>query len=308
MSARDERRAYKRAQKQEYNRLMTYFENIAAAYGIWGGLPKQCRSGWVERRLFNEGQLGIFKADYKRDMYDGFFILPLARGGAINVYGELIEYNLISPQKTFKRSIDDCVLIRANELRVPPRILIDPLVWELVDIRFAMRVNRNAACKTPPVFNVDQSEALTVANEYEEIVGNKPLIIRSRQMTDEVSYGMSDIRPPYYGRELREEYNNVLSEILTIMGILSNPVEKAERVNTVEATSNRGLIIDTIDSTLTYKKIACDEANEMFGAEMKKAGIGPLTYEINNSYTRDMIAQGLDGHGATDGEVQEDAD
>lgn len=294
MSKRKKIPEYLLLQEQEKIRLELLFENIASTLFLWEGLPPGLRSGWIERNLYTRGQLVFFKADFQREQTGGFMMLPLARDGALNVYSELVNYQAISPLRSFQRDFSNAVLIRNNELRVPTRDLIAPLIGELADIRMAMRVNRNAACKTPVMIRTTEDQRLTAENQFEEITGNKPLIIADK-MNDSTRTGYDGSGfPPYWGRELREEYENVKAEILTVLGVINNPVEKAERVNTIEATSNRGELVDNIDAMLTYRKIACDEINKMFGAEMAEMGIGPISVRMNNNYTEDMLKQGID--------------
>lgn len=272
---------------REFSRLCMFFENIAATLFKWDGdLPKMCRSGWIERQLFNRGQLCYFEANWKKDFYDGAFILPIANAGPINAYGELIEYDCISPQKTFKRTVDNAVLIRNNELRIPTFELIESLIFELADIRATMFINRNNSCKTPAIFQVPDKKQLTALNAYKRLVGNEAIILLNNMGGAlDTSFGLGDQRAPYYGKELREEYDRILAEILTVMGVISNPVVKAERVNTIESASNRGLVIDSIDSRLQYREESTKAIRDMFGKN--------LTVEVNNVYTFDMIKQGL---------------
>lgn len=306
MSRRKKRFDYIVAQEMERNRLTVMFENIASTLFLWEGLPPGLRSGWIERRLFTLGQLVFFEADFQKEQTAGFLMLPLARSGQINVYSEFTQYNAISPIKSFQRDFSNAVLVRNNELRVPTWQLIRPLVEEMADIRMAMRVNRNAACKTPIIVRTTENQRLTVMNEFEEISGNKPIIL-SDKMNDNSRTGYdAGAFPPYWGRELREEYENVKAEVLTILGVINNPVEKRERVNTIEATSNRGELVDNIDAMLTYRQIACDEINAMFGERMKAQGIGPITVKMNNNYTEDMLNQRLDPEAPGEGDEDDD--
>ena len=124
----------------------------------------------------------------------------------------------------------------------------------MVDIREAMHVNRNASCKTPLIITTDEKNLQSAVNEYIVICGNKPVIFKTMGAAgvNQITY-QHDL-PHYWGRELREEYNNVYAEILTTLGILSNPVTKAERVNTLESASNRGELIDNLDTMLQARE------------------------------------------------------
>lgn len=291
MSKKRNKPSWIKERQERFANYMLYFENLASTIFIWRGLPKELRSGWIERRLFNDGQLLWFAADWKREQYDGMLCLPLAHFGALNAYGELVDYMAISPLRTFKRNYDNSVLIRNNELRLSTYQQIYPLVWELADIDQTIKVNRNSSCKTPIIVSAGERTQLSALNLIEEMTENKPAIVRdinNEQINIETIKGAE-----YHGTELLEMRENIFNRILTIMGIISNPVVKAERVNTIESASNRGLIIDTLDSMLMYRQEAVDRINELFVDEFARFGSSGLSVEINNIYTRSMMEQGL---------------
>lgn len=277
--------------RNRFTNYMLYFENLASTIVTWGGLPRELRSGWIERRLFNDGQLLAFSADWKKEQYDGLLFLPLAHRGQLNVYGELTEYEAISPMRTFKRNYNNSVLIRNNELRTPTVMLITPLVWELVDIEMTIKVNRNSSCKTPIIARANDRTQLTALNMVEEMLDNKPVIIRDSNLEETVIDSLKVAE--YHGTELMAQHTWIFNQILTHLGIISNPVVKAERVNTIEATSNRGLLVDETDSRLIYRKEAVERINEMFSEEIRAYGATEITCEINNIYLDTMIEQGM---------------
>lgn len=294
-------------EKTQYDRelmwvkLMLKFENIAVNIFKWGfensEMPLALRSAYIERELFNRGEIVCLLADFEKEQTNGILFLPLARGGEINVYSELTNYNAISPRGTFFRSINDAVLIRNNELRVATRYLIDDLVFDLADLKIARRVNRNASLKTPATFVVEDKTQLTALNIYQKISGNRPVILQSAGAPPRQINQVD----PYLGKQILDEETAVRNEILTTIGVLTNPVEKAERVNTVEATSNRGEIIDTIDGLFQSRLEACEQINRMFADYLQSSGLGKIYVKINNEYIKNIVEQGvIDGSGAAD--------
>lgn len=268
-------------QEQYFNQLCDYFENIACMILITeGDLPEGLTSYYIERQLYNRGALCYFAADFTSEGTAGEMALPVARYGKLNVYGIPTKYNLISPIKSFQRDITNSVLIRNNMLMTPTRQYIEPLMCELADIRAAMCVNRGNACKTPAVYTVDPSQALTVENTHKQITGNKPIIVKTLGASTSASYSKGDYAP-YFGKELQEAYTFIKNEALTHIGTLYNPVEKAERVNVVESTSNQGELIDSLDSRLYFRQEAYEEINRMFDRH--------LTVKINNRATDQLL-------------------
>lgn len=281
---------YIKEQEAEYDRLMSVIEDIAISIFEWENLPEGLESRYIERYLFESGMLCFFKANPQEEEMAGLYALPVARAGELNVYSQPTKYECISPKRNFTRSISNSVLIFNTPLYIPTIAKIDTLVAEAVDIKFAAHVNRNSACKTPPVFRVTDKNQLSAFNKYEEIVGNKPILVEDYKGMLPPDYGMGGDRPPYWGAELRAEYREVISEILTIIGVISNPVEKAERVNTIEASSNRGEIVDNIDTMLFARQRQIEKINTMFMSDLEK----PIGIKINNRYTKNMILQQLD--------------
>ncbi len=279
-----------------FARYMDYYENIACSIFKWTGLPEGVRSTWIEKKLWEYGAM-CMADNVPVDEFEGLaplLILPMARGGRLNALFEPTRYWLITPRKNIERTINDAVLLRNNELMIPTREEISKLVWELADIRAAMRVNRNAAAKTPAIFSVTEERQLTALNKYNKICGNEPIILQDPSAP--VSQ-IADQKPPYWGAELREEFENVEAEILTRIGVISNPIRKAERVNTVESMSNRGEIVDNLDTKLQMRQLFCEQANEKFKEVMNILQCGPINVEVNNQYTKEMIEQGIEEKG-----------
>lgn len=255
-----------------------YFQNLACSIIKWNGLPDNLRSTYIEKLLFENGVVCFFDTQKF-----GYLVLPVALSDKLNVMYEPTQYTCYSHIETFYRSIDDAVLIKNNEMMIPTFKLIQHKIVELVDIREAMQVNRNASCKTPLIITTDEKNLQSAVNEFTEVSGNKPVIFKTMGAAgvNQITY-QHDL-PHYWGRELREEYNNVYAEILTTLGILSNPVSKAERVNTLESTSNRGELIDNLDTMLQARELACEQINKMFGLN--------LSVEINNDYIKRILKQ-----------------
>lgn len=279
--------------KIEYNRLMNWAELMAINVFKWEGFPDFFRSAYVERLLFNNPIALAFMANFEKEQADGFMILPAVGQGQLNVIGEFSTFRAISPQKQFKRDFSDCVVLRANELYIPMRDRILPLIEEMADIRVAIAVNRGASCKTPLYINTDSDTELSALNEARQIIGNKPIILKKRGMTTgfKTEY---ESRPPYWGRELEESYNVLKTELLTTIGVISNPIVKRERVNTLEASSNRGELVDSLDIMLAGRQECAAQINDMFGEYLQGTlGLPPVSCTINNVATEQLYEDGI---------------
>lgn len=279
--------------KVEFNRLMNWTELMAINVFKWDGFPAFFRSTYVERLLFNNSLALAFMAEYESDQTDGFMILPAVGQGDLNVISEFSNFRAISPQKQFKRNFTNSVVLRANELYLPTRDRVLPLIEEMADIRVAIAVNRGASCKTPLYINTDSDTELSALNEARQIIGNKPIILKKRGLNTG-SRAEYENRPPYWGRELEESYNVLKTELLTTIGVISNPIVKRERVNILEASSNRGELVDSLDIMLSGRQESARLINEMFGDYLQGIlGLPPVTCTINNNATEQLFEDGV---------------
>lgn len=240
----------------------------------WNGLPKEIPVDIMERTAFNDGK-ALFFLDDKL----GYFALPTAGFTNFNEYGLPVKYRAIGFNgKQWERDATDSVLIKNTPLLSPCL----PTVWdyctELANIRGAINVNVNAI-KTPLVFTGKKEELLTLKNTFKQLSGNEPVIYAEEGMKQNLNTFQT--QPEYVGDKLAYQFNFTLSQLLTYLGINNNPVEKAERLITAEASSNNDFINANLRTRLKVRQEACDKINEMFGLN--------VSVEIDQEAVNDML-------------------
>lgn len=271
------------------------FTDVAIRLFKWKGLPKEIPVDIMERTEFNDGKVLFF-----RDEDLGYFALPTAGFTRFNEYGLPVNYRAIGFNgKQWERSISDSVLIKNSPLLAPCL----PTVWdyctELANIRGAINVNVNAV-KTPLVFAGKREELLTMKNLFKKISGNEPVIYAEEGYKQNFESAIT--QPPYVGDKLAYQFNFALSQVLTYLGINNNPVEKAERLVTAEASSNNDFINANLRARLKSRQEACEKINEMFGLN--------VSVEIDAEAVNDMLklAQQFENENNEEGEFNGNGD
>ena len=251
------------------------FTDVAIRLFKWNGLPKEIPVDIMERTQFNDGKVLFF---LDKDL--GYFALPTAGFTNFNEYGLPVKYRAIGFNgKQWERDTSNSVLIKNTPLLSPCL----PTVWdyctELANIRGAIGVNVNAV-KTPLVFTGKREELLAMKNMFKKISGNEPVIYAEEGYNQ--NFNSAITQPTYVGDKLAYQFNFTLSQVLTYLGINNNPVEKAERLVTAEASSNNDFINANLRARLKARQEAADKINEMFGLN--------VSVEIDQEAVNDMLA------------------
>lgn len=253
---------------------LVQFTDVFIRLFKWNNLPKEIPVDIMERTEFNDGKTLFFL-----DETLGFFALPTAGFTEFNEYGIPVKYRAIGFNgKQWERDLTNSVLIKNSPLLSPCLPTVFDYCKELADIRGAINVNVNAV-KTPLVFTGKKEELLSLKNSFKKISGNEPVIYCEEGMKQNLNQFIT--QPQYVGDKLAYQFNFTLSQLLTYLGINNNPVEKAERLVTAEASSNNDFINANLRARLKCRQEACDKINEMFGLN--------VSVEIDEEAVKDML-------------------
>jgi hypothetical protein len=111
-----------------------------------------------------------------------------------------------------------------------------------------------------------ENQRLTMENLYAQFDGNRPFIFGDKkQMGDMDSIKAINTEAPIVFDKLQQYKKEIFNEALTFLGINNIMLEKAERLITDEANSNNELINLNLQASLTPRKEACKQFNELFG-------------------------------------------
>src|SRR5690606_19058537 len=117
------------------------------------------------------------------------------------------------------------------------------------------------------IFQVDSDEMrLSIERMFANIFGGKPFtivdkhLLASNQDRTGVPAGI-----PYIGKELMDTRNEIMMKFRETVGINTAGVDKAERTNTLEITSNAQHTKTVLQIMLEQRQIACDNINAFYG-------------------------------------------
>lgn len=233
-----------------YNR----YHLIALNAHEWSGLPEGIEPRHIEKLLFSHG-----KAIFFRDPNMSYMCLQADETGQQNVNGDPLSYRATGFGYNKEYSVDDCVIIENNVLRLPTDPFIMYFVGKLTEAERTMDVNMKA-CKTPVVFACDDKDVLTFKRIFQQVDGNVPAIFADKGLNlDSVQAFMTGVK--FMGNELMDYKRSVEADLLTFLGQNNTPMEKRERLITDEANANNQLIQSFADLQLEARQRACEAIN-----------------------------------------------
>lgn len=243
-----------------YNML----EEMACATLHWEGLPVEIDKRFLNMTIFNQG-LSVFFWD---DEYDRFFSTMGTPGGQVNMYQQPTRY-MAYGAGDFHRllTIDDCVPIWANYLRVPPAEAFRIYARQLANIRQTIDVQLQGH-KMPTIVTAPESKRLTVGNLLQQWQGNEPIIFGVDTLMDGVSIDYLSAKAPYIVGDLYDHFRNVWCEAMSYIGVDNSPVDKPERVQSAEVKSNNKAIEIMRLTRFDTIRQACEQINRKYGLEV----------------------------------------
>lgn len=241
-----------------FKTLFDKYKILATSTFKWEGLPDGIKSKYIENYLFEFG-----KAIFFRDKNMSFMCLKADDTGKLNVYGEPLKYLATGFNYHEYYTDKNCVIIENNIMRINTLNFILFYVNKITEAERTMDVNIKR-CKTPFIFACDDKDVLTFKNLFQQIDGNVPAIFAEKGLNlDSINLFKTDVK--FLGNELLDYKKSVENELLTLLGYNNLAVDKKERVNVEEATSNNEIINAFSTLQLEARQKACDEINAKYG-------------------------------------------
>lgn len=241
-----------------FRTLFDKYKLIAMNEWKYTGLPDDIQPRHIEKLLFSKGSACFF-----RDPQMSHMVLECAPGGAVNIYGDPLDYRVHGYNYQRVIPAGECVIIRNNLLSLPTEPFLMFFVNKLTEAERTMDVNIKA-CKTPVIFACDDKDVLTFKNIFKQVDGNVPAIFADRGLNlDAIQAFMTGVK--FMGNELMDYKRSNESDLLTFLGQNNTPVDKKERLITDEAEANNQLIDSFAELQFDARKKACEEINAMFG-------------------------------------------
>lgn len=241
-----------------FKTLYDKFKLLAVSAFEWEGLPDDIEGKYIENYLFDHGKAIFFK-----DPSMSFMCLEAQDGGQLNVYGMPLKY--FASGINYHKSIncDDCIIIENNELRRCTHDFIMHYVNKLTEAERTMDVNVKS-CKTPYLITCDDKDLLSFKRVFSLIDGNTPVIFADKSMNPD-AIRVFQTGAKLIANDLMDYKKSVENEVYTFLGFNNTPVDKKERTNVPEVTSNNQLIESFAEMQLIARQKAVEAINEKFG-------------------------------------------
>lgn len=267
-----------------FKTLYNKYKLLATSCFEWEGLPEGIETRHIENYLFNRGYAVFF-----RDPHMSFMCLEVHDTGVMNVNGDPLRY--LATGFNYQRQLDaeNCVIIRNNIHRLNTSDFVMFYVNKLTEAERTMDTNVKV-CKTPFIVACDDKNLLTFKQIISQIEENALTVYADKGLNLD-ALNVLQTKAEFLGNELMDYKKSVENELLTFLGFNNMAVDKKERVNLEEATSNDQIIDAFSDLQLKAREKACDEINEMFGLSLsvkrKEVGVNvgnkPVSHIKGNS-------------------------
>jgi len=234
------------------------FRLLAVTSYEWDGLPEWIKPKHIERYLFDHGKAIFFK-----DPSMSYMCLQAHDGVGLDPYGEPLQYIAtgVNYHKTY--SVDDCVIIDNNPMRLNTRDIVYFYVNKITEAERSMDVNVKNV-KTPFIIACDDKDVLSFKRIMQMIHDNALTVYADRGLNlDALEVLRTDVK--FMGNDLMDYKKSVENELLTFLGYDNLAVDKKERVNLSEANSNNEITQAFADLGLKSRQLACEKINEKYG-------------------------------------------
>lgn len=257
-------------QTEEYNQLCLQV-NIDMLLAIavnrfrWEGLPSTCDPRYLEIQLHRSG---IATICHDADTPDVWQTLMAAPQGEWNDYGIPTEWRARGYNDTdYKVTPATGELVYYSQTRLNPWGAIMQYAVKLTHIQRTSDVNLMHQ-QHPWVMLMPREKQMELINIFKQISGYEPAILgdSANKALLELNEGNCftlDLKVPYLGKELTEQYQNVLNQYLLFMGVPHIMFEKSERMITEEATAGNSTTNILLKNCLDARRWACKQLREL---------------------------------------------
>ena len=251
-------------------------KNLYTSNFQWSGLDYPIDLGRVEAYLLERGAVAFFI-----DEIIGPLILPFVNNGYYDAYGNpstIRVYGVNGYQRDLLPG--QFVIIWDNTGKAIHDVDLRMYAERLALLDSVQDTNIRAQ-RTPILITAETDAQLTtLKSAYKHYVDGDPVLA---QIGAAISSGLGvfTTQAPLVFGELQVQKLNLLSEVLTFIGVPNRGDPKKERMITQEISAINGHVVHERTDRLIPRLIACDQINRMFG----EYGIQVSVDFANKDYT-----------------------
>lgn len=242
-----------------FQALYYHYKNLALNLFKWKGLPEGIEERYIERALFDEGKCLFF-----RDPGMSYMALPCFNGSQLDVYGEPLRWRAQGLNYCKEYDRDDCVLIENNKLRQATHYIVTYYVNKMYEASRTMDTNILTS-KIPWFIQCDDKKLLTYKQVVKKIQEENEAAIFGSTGLNLADFNIFPLKVTFLGNDLMDFHRSLEGQLLTALGINNSPIDRNERVNTLETESNNQIIEMNGGNLLEARQRAADRINELYG-------------------------------------------
>lgn len=258
--------------------LFIYIFGIINEQFKWEGLPKEIKPYNLEKVLNMYGQGVLFKVND-----DNYAFCNAVNTNMLNIYGEPAEVQPVAINgMTFDRvrvntklgetgeiEMQNAVLIKNNLTSTPTYAMIKPLVEDLAFIWQSKGINAGLS-RVKALIHTNKNNASAIKQQLKSILGSStmiPVVSEKTNILKEIE--KLDFAIEYEPDKYWEDFDKCFATICQWLGITTNLSQnKKERLIVSEVESNDELTTISEDARLSFRKLGCEQAKDLFGLEI----------------------------------------
>lgn len=236
--------------------LLTLAENVF----IFKNMPKVIDIPYLNKTLVREGAIAF----YYEEAVDSVIALPFESYGNKDIYNRPINIQCIAKNGIRSKILHpgEYVIMYDNYGMYPIWLDIEQYSERLANITRTIDINISQQ-KTPRIFQVPQNLKKTIEDLTSDIdSGVETILTYDNLNIDSINVLISPA--PLVVPELRNEYDKLRSEVLSLIGITNVSIQKKERLIKDEMSALNGGTIASRYSRFEPRKKAIEEINDKF--------------------------------------------
>lgn len=253
---------------QKYNYWLTRILRLASSSIKWEGLPDYIDTVRLENILNRSGSAIIGYDEY----LDRYFMASNASVGNIDINGYPMDRKgIFANGQNVNFTPETSVIIYNNSMRMADLWIFQLIAYEMADYDSAIKVNMNSQ-KTMPIIPTTQEQQLSIENAYNDLQNNLPYALVERNGFDVEGFKNAlvfDNRKSFTSDLMIGVEREMWNRCLTFIGVNNVNVEKKERVNVQETTSNLDEILYMRRDRLNAREFAGKQMKELWGWNVK---------------------------------------
>ncbi len=293
-------------------------KRVATSIFNWKNLPSTMNERWLELCLFYKGMASILKHDSygiinteaswsgNIDIYGlptivycfstGFFAEQRARFDGKVSLEELSKVYGIENDK-----LKECILVMNNIDMQPTFIAMELFAYRLYKVQRTIDINLDLL-KKPYIIGCNEQDKLSLQKFMMDVENNQNMIFATQDFDPTNSVKVFNLEVDSRIEELENEKRTILSEALTILGVNSILVDKAERLISDEGKKDNEFINYNLQYYWKQRKEACEQFNKLFKPEKEIEVV--LNSDIDNIIKREFSDYKAEINNQNSGEVK----